>query len=131
MKKPALFTLVTLTFTLASCGGGGGDDTTTPTSTDSTNPPSQATSVQQLNWVAPSTRTDGSVLDLSELAGYKLYAGQQENTLELIVDIQDGQATSYDLSDFEPGDYYFGLVAYDSDGMKSPVSDRLLKTITK
>lgn len=130
MKKPALFTFVTLAYALASCGGGGGGNDTTPTGNDGNNPP-PTTTVQQLSWIAPSTRTDGSVLDLSELSGYKLYAGQQENTLELIVDIQDGQATSYDLSDFEPGDYYFGLVAYDSDGLKSPVSDRILKTITE
>ncbi|MES9853339.1 MAG: hypothetical protein ABW170_16095 [Candidatus Thiodiazotropha sp. L084R] len=127
MKKSALLTIVTLTYALASCGGGGGGDNTT---TDN-DPPQNEPTVQQLNWVAPSTRTDDSFLDLSELGGYKLYAGTQENILELIVDIQDGQATSYDLSSFEPGDYYFGIVAYDSDGLQSQVSDRIVKTITE
>ncbi|MES9952917.1 MAG: hypothetical protein ABW104_08775 [Candidatus Thiodiazotropha sp. 6PLUC2] len=130
MKKSALFTIVTLTYALTSCGGGGGGDNTT-TDNNNNNPPQDEPTVQQLNWVAPSTRTDGSFLDLSELGGFKLYAGTQENILELIADIQDSQATSYDLSSFAAGDYYFGIVAYDSDGLQSPVSDRIVKTITE
>jgi hypothetical protein len=129
MNKPILLTLVALTYTLASCGGGGGgnDGDTTPDN----NNPSQGTTTQQLNWIPPSTRTDGSFLDLSELSGYKLYAGTTQNNLELIADIQDGEANSYDLTEFEPGDYYFGIIAYDANGLQSPVSDRLLKTVTE
>jgi hypothetical protein len=130
MKIPVLITLVSLTYALASCGGGGGsDDNDTNSGGNEPTPP--ATAVQQLNWIAPSTRTDGSFLDLSELSGYKIYAGPTDNNLELIADVEDAQATSYDLSDIDPGDYYFGVVAYDTNGLQSPISDRIQKTVTE
>ena len=126
MKKTVLLTFC-LSYALASCGGGGGS------SSDDSPPPSNPpdSSRPQLNWVAPTTRTDGSFLDLSELSGYKIYSGPTSTNLELVEDLQDGQATSYDLSNMEPGDYYFGIVAYDVNGLQSPISDRLLKTITE
>ncbi|MCG8489422.1 MAG: fibronectin type III domain-containing protein [Chromatiales bacterium] len=127
MKRSALYTLVVLTYGLAACGGGGGgggDDDNTPV-----NPPDNQ--AQQLSWIAPSTRTDGSFLDLSELAGFKIYSGPSSNNLELIADIEDGHSTSYDLSDMTPGNYFFGIVAYDTDGLNSPISDRIEKTITE
>lgn len=126
MKRSALYTLVVLAYGLTACGGGGGgggDDDNTPTPPDN--------QAQQLSWVAPSTRTDGSFLDLSELAGYKIYSGPSSNNLELIADLEDGHTTSYDLSSMTPGSYFFGIVAYDTDGLNSPISDRIEKTITE
>jgi hypothetical protein len=127
MKKPALITLVCLSYALASCGGGGSNGDSTPSTDDNNN----NTQTQQLQWIAPSTRTDGSFLDLSELEGFKVYAGPTSNNLELIADVQDSNATTYDLSSLEPGEYYFGIVAYDSNGLQSPISDRITKTITE
>jgi hypothetical protein len=126
MNKPALLTLLSLSYALASCGGGGGSNNDSTQPSDDNN-----TQTQQLQWIAPSTRTDGSFLDLSELDGFKVYGGPTSNNLELIVDIQDANATSYDLSSLEPGDYYFGVVAYDSNGLQSPISDRVAKTIAE
>ncbi|MCG7928300.1 MAG: hypothetical protein JAY67_22505, partial [Candidatus Thiodiazotropha taylori] len=74
-------------------------------------------------------RTDGSFLDLSELAGFKIYSGPSSNNLELIADIEDGHATSYDISSMEPGSYFFGIVAYDTNGLNSPISERIEKTV--
>jgi hypothetical protein len=127
MNRSAFYTLVVLAHGLAACGGGGGDNDST--NNDPDNPP--GTQVQQLSWVAPSTRIDGSFLDLSELAGFKIYSGPTSNNLELIADIEDSQSTSYDLSSIEPGDYFFGIVAYDSNGLNSPISERIEKTITE
>jgi hypothetical protein len=123
MNRSAFYTLVVLAYGLAACGGGGGDGDKT-----SNEPDNQA---QRLSWIAPSTRTDGSFLDLSELAGFKIYSGPTSNNLELIADIEDGQSTTYDLSSIEPGDYFFGIVAYDTDGLNSPISERIEKTITE
>jgi hypothetical protein len=129
MNRSAFCTLVILTYGLAACGGGSGGGDNNGSNTEPDNPPdSQA---QQLSWIAPSTRTDGSFLDLSELAGFKIYSGPTSNNLELIADIEDGQSTSYDLSSIEPGDYFFGIVAYDTDGLNSPISERIEKTITE
>ncbi|MCG8017174.1 MAG: hypothetical protein JAY97_13260 [Candidatus Thiodiazotropha sp. 'RUGA'] len=126
MNRSALYTLVVLAYGLTACGGGGGggDDDSTPV-----NPSDNQ--AQQLSWVAPSTRTDGSFLDLSELAGYKIYSGPSSNNLELIADIEDGHVTSYDLSSMNAGSYFFGIVAYDTDGLNSPISERIEKTLTE
>ncbi|MCG7898729.1 MAG: hypothetical protein JAY99_04710 [Candidatus Thiodiazotropha lotti] len=126
MNRSALYTLVVLAYGLTACGGGGGggDDDNTPV-----NPSDNQ--AQELSWVAPSTRTDGSFLDLSELAGFKIYSGPSSNNLELIADIEDSHSTSYDLSSMTPGSYFFGVVAYDTDGLNSPISDRIEKTITE
>ncbi len=125
MKRSALYTLVVLAYGLIACGGedGGGDG-------DNTHVNPSHKQAQQLHWVAPSTRTDGSFLDLSELAGYKIYSGPSSNNLELIADIKDPHSTSYDLSDMAPGNYFFGVVAYDTDGLNGPISERIEKTIT-
>jgi hypothetical protein len=134
MNKSALYILAVLIYGLVACGGGGGggdksasNDQDTPQDPPQDNP--SDTQTQQLTWVAPSTRMDGSFLDLSELAGFKIYSGPSSNNLELIADIEDAESTSYDLSDIEPGDYFFGIVAYDSDGLSSPISDRIEKTV--
>ncbi|MEJ2608541.1 MAG: fibronectin type III domain-containing protein [Candidatus Thiodiazotropha sp.] len=108
--------LVCLACTLASCGGGSSDG-------------GEATANSTLNWIAPSARIDGSFLDLSELSGYKIYSGPSSSNLELVAEIDDPQATSYDLSDMEPGDYYFGIISYDINGLRSPISERVFKTI--
>ncbi|MBV2120404.1 MAG: hypothetical protein KUF74_03015 [Candidatus Thiodiazotropha sp. (ex Ctena orbiculata)] len=126
MNRSALYTLVVLAYGLTACGGGGGggDDDNNPV-----NPSDNQ--AQQLSWVAPSTRTDGSFLDLSELAGFKIYSGPSSNNLELIADIEDGHVTSYDLSSMTAGNYFFGIVAYDTDGLNSPISERIEKTISE
>jgi hypothetical protein len=127
MKKSTLFTLAVLTSGLVACGGGGGGGDKNANNEPDT--PNTGNETQQLTWVAPSTRMDGSFLDLSELAGFKIYSGPSSNNLELIADIEDAESTTYDLSDIEPGDYFFGIVAYDSDGLSSPISDRIEKTV--
>ncbi|MET0073192.1 hypothetical protein A3197_10475 [Candidatus Thiodiazotropha endoloripes] len=124
MKKSALYTLAVFASGLTACGDGGGED-------DNTSVDPSDNQVQQLIWVAPSTRTDGSFLDLSELAGYKIYSGPSSNNLELIADIKDGLTTAYYLSSMRPGRYFFGIAAYDTDGRNGPISERIEKTITK
>ncbi|MEJ2618660.1 MAG: fibronectin type III domain-containing protein [Candidatus Thiodiazotropha sp.] len=129
MNRSALYTLALLAYGLTACGGGGGGGDDDKTSSEPDN--SSADPAHQLSWIAPSTRTDGSFLDLSELAGFKIYSGPTSNNLELIADIEDAQSTSYDLSSIEPGSYFFGIVAYDTDGLNSPISERIEKTITE
>jgi hypothetical protein len=119
MKKTALLTIC-LSYILASCGGGGGGNN---------NPTQSGGEAQQLQWVAPSARTDGSYLSLNDISGYKIYSGPTSNNLELIADIADNQATSYDLSEVPPGEYYFGVAVYDTLGLQSHISERVVKTI--
>ncbi|MET0089302.1 MAG: hypothetical protein ABW068_04645 [Candidatus Thiodiazotropha sp.] len=122
MNRTALLTL-SLSIALAACGGGGGSGDEQPATT------TEGTTRPLLNWIAPSTRVDQSPLDMSEISGYKIYAGPSSTNLELIAEIDDSQAESYDLSGLEPGEYYFGIVIYDIFGLHSQISNRIVKTI--
>ncbi len=122
MKRTALLT-ISLSLALTACGGGGGSGDEQPTTTTG------ETSKPVLNWVAPSSRTDGSALDLSEISGYKIYSGPSSTNLELIAEIADSETTSYDLSDTASGEYYFGIVVYDIYGLHSKISNRIVKNI--
>ncbi|MET0067984.1 MAG: fibronectin type III domain-containing protein [Candidatus Thiodiazotropha sp.] len=121
MNRTALLS-ITLSVALSACGGGGGSGDAQPSSTADTSKP-------MLNWVPPSTRTDNSFLDLSEIQGYKIYGGPSSYNLELLADLDDSQITSYDLTGMEPGEYYFGIVVYDILGLQSQISNRILKVI--
>ncbi|MEJ2423142.1 MAG: hypothetical protein P8101_01610 [Candidatus Thiodiazotropha sp.] len=123
MNRTALLT-ISLSMALTACGGGGGSGDEQPTTTTT-----EETSKPVLNWVAPSTRTDDTALNLSEISGYKIYSGPSSTNLELIAEIADSDATSYDLSGIESGEYYFGIVVYDIYGLHSKISNRIVKNI--
>ncbi|MEJ2405810.1 MAG: putative Ig domain-containing protein [Candidatus Thiodiazotropha sp.] len=76
-----------------------------------------------LAWVAPSTRTDGSSLDLSEIHGYRIYMGTTSSNLEPVLDLDDGNADSTVMDNLETGTYYFAITAYDDAGSESDLSN--------
>jgi hypothetical protein len=76
-----------------------------------------------LSWVAPSTRTDGSVLSMSEIAGYRIYRGTTSGNLQAVLDLNDGYINSYVMQNQESGVYYFAVTAYDNDGNESNLSN--------
>jgi hypothetical protein len=76
-----------------------------------------------LAWVPPSTRTDGSSLDLSELAGYRVYMGTTASDLQQIVDLADSSINEYVVENLDSGDYYFAVTTYDTDGNESSFSN--------
>jgi hypothetical protein len=124
MNRTALLT-ISLSMALTACGGGGGSGDEQPTTSTTT----EETSKPVLNWVAPSDRTDDTPLSLSEISGYKIYSGPSPTNLELIAEIADSDATSFDLSGIESGEYYFGIVVYDIYGLHSKISNRVVKNI--
>jgi hypothetical protein len=81
-----------------------------------------------LAWVAPTTRTDGSSLDMSEIGGYKVYMGTTEDNLEQVVDLADGSISDYVVEDLTTGDYYFAVTTYDTEGNESSYSNVVLKS---
>jgi hypothetical protein len=82
-----------------------------------------------LKWVAPSTRTDGSSLSPSEIDGYLIYIGTTPNNLEMLVDFNEGDLTSYTVDNLEVGDYYVAITAYDSVGNSSGLSNVVRKSV--
>jgi hypothetical protein len=81
-----------------------------------------------LRWTPPSTRTDGSALDLSEIGGYKIYMGTTADNLQQVLDLSDSTITGYVMENLDSGDYYFAVTIYDTEGNESAFSNIALKT---
>jgi hypothetical protein len=81
-----------------------------------------------LSWVAPTTRTDGSTLGLSEIQGYCIYIGTTRNNLQMVADINQGDRTSYVLDNLDVGEYFVAVSVYDQQDNMSSYSNVVLKT---
>jgi hypothetical protein len=81
-----------------------------------------------LEWVAPTTRTDGSSLDMSEIGGYKVYMGTSDDSLEQVIDLADNSVSDYVVEDLATGDYYFAVTTYDTEGNESSYSNVVMKS---
>ena len=78
----------------------------------------------QLSWTAPTEDEDG--IRLTDLAGYKLYYGQNSRQVsgsyQFSVDV--GNRTSYTLTNLTDGQrYYFAVTAYNTEGDESTYSN--------
>jgi hypothetical protein len=75
-----------------------------------------------LSWAAPTARSDGTPLSMSEIAGYTLYYGSSAGNYSTSVDINDPFTTSITVTDLPVGTYYFVMTARDTDGQESGYS---------
>jgi len=71
-----------------------------------------------VSWLRPTRRTDGSVL--TNLAGYQIRFGTHPWMLDRTIWLDDPGLTSYLVEGLGPGNWFFALVAVDSDGLISP-----------
>lgn len=78
-----------------------------------------------LSWVAPSEREDNTGLDLSEIAGYKIYYGPAQGNYSSSVDINDSSAEGYTFRNFSAGRYYFVVTTFDTEGRESQYSSEV------
>lgn len=81
-----------------------------------------------LRWVAPTSRTDGSLLSLSEIQGYCVYVGTTRDNLQMVADINQSDSTSYVVENLDLGDYYVAVTVYDQDDNMSGLSNVVMKT---
>ncbi len=98
-------------------------------SIDVTSPSAETGSIS-LNWTAPSTRSDGSPLDVSEIGGYQVYVGDTSDSLQMEVDLNDGSAVSTTISGKPLGSYFVAITVYDTDGKTSSYSNVIQVTVT-
>ncbi|MEW8027529.1 MAG: hypothetical protein AB2792_11070 [Candidatus Thiodiazotropha sp.] len=113
-----IFIIVVL---LQGCGGGGGS------SGGGIQIPDTFTAYTDLSWISPKTRTDGSYLISSSVAGYKVYYGNNNDDLQLLVDIQGSGIDEYRIGVPTAGSYFFALAVYDTQGTEGQLSNVVLK----
>ncbi|MGM0953170.1 MAG: PA14 domain-containing protein [Pseudomonadota bacterium] len=75
-----------------------------------------------LNWTAPSTRTDGSSISLSEIDHYLIRYGQDEEALSQEIEIP-ADTTSRTFEGLTTGTWYFEIQVIDTSGLDSVFSD--------
>ena len=129
---------------LSACGGGGSSKSTSEkipdayrvssssnysVSAQGANGKNGKTGVMKLSWSAPTTRTDGEPLSLSEIDGYRLYYGKQKGTYVQIADIKDGTAQSATVTGLPVGTFYVAMTTYDANGIESDYSAAIRKRV--
>jgi hypothetical protein len=105
---------------IMTCSGEGG------TASDSVivtvNEPTSSGRDINLSWVAPSEREDNSALSMSEISGYKIYYGTTQGEYSNSIDVSDGTAEGYTITDLPSGVYYIVVTTIDTDGRESGFS---------
>lgn len=110
-----------MTGSLVACAGGGDSGAATATAT--------ATNALSLNWTAPSEREDGSVMNLSEIAGYRIYYGTETGNYQNQLDINDSSAVQAKISEIPSDTYYVVVTVVDTDGRESSYSSEVVVTL--
>lgn len=73
-----------------------------------------------ISWTPPTENVDGSTL--TNLAGYHLYYGTSQSSLNQVVKITNPGLASYVLSNLTAGTWYVALAAVNTQGVESPRS---------
>lgn len=80
-----------------------------------------------LSWTPPSANTDGSVL--SNLSGYVVLYGRTADNLSQTIQINNASISTYVVDSLATGTWYFAVVAVNSQGTWSPLSNVTSKTV--
>lgn len=83
--------------------------------------------VATLSWDAPTTTTTGAAL--TDLSGYHIYYGVDQNNLSESVALNGIGIETYVIENLGQGTWYFAIKAVTSAGVESPLSDVVSKTI--
>ncbi|PPI84722.1 hypothetical protein KEHDKFFH_08445 [Marinobacter maroccanus] len=85
-------------------------------------PPTSTSGSVTVTWTAPSTRTDGSSISLSEIDYYELSYGQSVDRLTETVTVGPAE-TSYTFDGLSTGDWFFAIRVIDTQGLASDQSE--------
>lgn len=88
---------------------------------------SKGTASVTLSWVAPTERTDGTPLE--NLAGYKISYGRMSKVYDYTITIDNPGLTTYVVEELRPGNWYFAIVAYDTEGLESEPSNEAKRLV--
>jgi Predicted membrane protein len=89
--------------------------------------PAESANGATLSWIAPTENEDGSVL--VDLAGYTIVYGPSREMLHNSIRIDNPGIDRYVFDDLPAGTYYFGVKAFNAQGVESAVSNIVSKVI--
>lgn len=81
-----------------------------------------------LSWTPPTQNSDGSAL--SDLTGYQVLYGRNEGSLDQFISLDNPSINTYVVENLSSGTWYFAIVAVNSAGVTSPLSNVGNKTIS-
>lgn len=119
-KYLAILITLLLSIQLTACNNGNSEE---PAGTEGST--SSGENFIRLSWTAPLEREDNQPISLSEIAGYKVYYGTEENTYPHSIDISNGAANGHTIENLSSGVYYLTLTTYDTAGRESKPSDEI------
>lgn len=117
---------------LTGCGGGGSDQGSQASSQVG---PDAINRSATLSWSAPGQRQNGDSLELYDLTTYIISYGQDPENLNQIVHVSSEQGNNYPptlgytVTNLSDGKWYFRVQAEDQNGLMSPPSELVSKTI--
>ena len=87
----------------------------------------EASNAATLSWTPPIENEDGS--SLVNLAGYTIVYGPSSTTLHQSIRLENPGLSRYVIDDLPAGTYYFGIKAFNAEGVESSVSNVVSKVI--
>jgi len=79
-----------------------------------------------LNWAAPTSRMDGSFLQMSEIGGYEIHYRLSSDDVSTVLIIDNPVDTAITLNNVYPGSYRVSMLTFDADGLSGQLSEELL-----
>lgn len=111
---------------IITTGCGGGASNPAPIPPPPVLPPPGEQPAITLQWVAPTTRVDGTAASLNEISGYRIYYGPYAEETTTMVEISGGLISEHTLQ-LPPNTYYFRISAIDTNGYEGPKSPPIIK----
>ena len=66
----------------------------------------------KISWNMPTTYTDGSLINISDIGGYRLYHGSSKTNLTLLADVNNPGILDFIVNNLSSGTHYFSISSY-------------------
>jgi hypothetical protein len=113
---------------LTGCGGGSSGGSGSQVDSQGSDPQTVDRSAA-LSWNAPLQRQNNEALKMADLAGYVINYGQNPEKLDQTIRLDNADTMEYVVENLNDGTWYFSVQAEDNNGLMSPPSDVVSKTI--
>ena len=119
-------------------GGNTGSDSQTPDNNTVPETPEEPQAQPEkdrtavLSWEAPTTRVNGEAISDDDLVQYEIRYGTSPSSLDQSVVVSNVQgliSISHEIDNLDDGTWYFSILAQDNNGLVSPPSALVSKTI--